>query len=975
MFRYLGAFFVVFFLFAFQVERVVGSVRKSVRDSVSFARGRMLVGDYGSALPVLRRYGDSCDSCRWVRLMEAECLVRLNRDYDRAKALLEYQDRLPLVVLLEAVIAQREYRFEDAGRLYQEYVPVADARYLTSSQAYWRIVECENGGRLTGVARALELIDKVGLQWEELGDGLESFVGPGGTGDYRLVVQPATLHVYYDSVWDGGRVSFIAYPRVVDVGSAVYFSSREGAGGSLDLYRVEYVGGDRWSVPQGLGSVVNTPRAESLPILSGDGKTLYFSSSGHYGMGGYDIFRSEYDPVTEQWSAPENLGFPFNSPCDDYLVGVPGRGGELVVASNRWCGPDSVVLYRLRHDAGAPLFTVRGSAMLDSLSRFAMYGVGEVGAVGGVKGRSVASGGVVVAGSPLFSEVEQDSEYQLHLSKGYAYQGRADTLAMEVALVQERVWDARSPAERRKYEGELKPLEQAMLSAQRSADRHFALASDIEREYVTGARVLGRGRSGEAQFAQDAIDYLYQSQLAGTVFQAGELRELTRLCGQRSGLEEQELAYRECQLELGRLQADSGTALAVLVQAEERCELQARGLVSRYGAGVERVYELYASCLPVAMMKSGRGEASLIRGADRKAGDYRRMAQSLVENADGRSRGQSAAEGMLLTLLACDYLEIGFCYAWGLELYRGRVTARIVALEERLGLRGNGSGAAAGGEVGERSGAGVQAGDAGMGCGGVEGAGVRVGGVAGVGAAGGAGAGAGGLAGVGVGGAGGVGAGGGALGLEDRGGPVYSAGNPVPVDVPLRGGVVYRWQLGAYSNPIDPVLFGGMYPVYAERLEGGRITKYYAGDFDRYEVARAGKELVVRSGFGDAFLVAWYEGRSISLGRARGLEGTVLSGSQVGGSGGGVGEGLMSGLREVEGVEYGVYLCGGAEELSEEARRTVGLLAPGREVQRGVLEGVGDSQWIGGFTQERDAERLRDNLLASGVLGVRVIRL
>ncbi|NQX97771.1 MAG: PD40 domain-containing protein, partial [Flavobacteriales bacterium] len=55
------------------------------------------------------------------------------------------------------------------------------------------------------------------------------------------------------------------------------------------------------------------------PFLSSDGKTLYFSSKGHEGIGGYDFFKSEL--VNDNWSTPVNMGIPFNSPADDiYLV-------------------------------------------------------------------------------------------------------------------------------------------------------------------------------------------------------------------------------------------------------------------------------------------------------------------------------------------------------------------------------------------------------------------------------------------------------------------------------------------------------------------------------------------------------------------------------------------------------------------------------------------------------------------------------
>jgi outer membrane protein OmpA-like peptidoglycan-associated protein len=67
-----------------------------------------------------------------------------------------------------------------------------------------------------------------------------------------------------------------------------------------------------------LGPKINTEFDEDGPFIDrADGVTLYFSSKGHKGMGGHDIFRAVYDPNKNEWSEPENLGYPINTPDDD----------------------------------------------------------------------------------------------------------------------------------------------------------------------------------------------------------------------------------------------------------------------------------------------------------------------------------------------------------------------------------------------------------------------------------------------------------------------------------------------------------------------------------------------------------------------------------------------------------------------------------------------------------------------------------
>jgi tetratricopeptide (TPR) repeat protein len=99
--------------------------------------------------------------------------------------------------------------------------------------------------------------------------------------------------------------------------SKLYFTSnRKGTYGGLDIWVSKRDSSGDWGVPANLGPVINTPYNEESPFLSKDDKTLYFSSRGHYNMGGYDIFSSRL-LANGQWSEPENIGYPLNTTDDD----------------------------------------------------------------------------------------------------------------------------------------------------------------------------------------------------------------------------------------------------------------------------------------------------------------------------------------------------------------------------------------------------------------------------------------------------------------------------------------------------------------------------------------------------------------------------------------------------------------------------------------------------------------------------------
>ena len=110
-------------------------------------------------------------------------------------------------------------------------------------------------------------------------------------------------------------------------GKSLYFTSdrRKGTGG-LDIYVSEKNKNNQWSKSKNMGKVLNTKFDEDTPFITGNDKRLFFSSKGHYNMGGFDIFYS--DKNARKWSVPVNIGFPINSTGDN-LFFVPLKGGSI----------------------------------------------------------------------------------------------------------------------------------------------------------------------------------------------------------------------------------------------------------------------------------------------------------------------------------------------------------------------------------------------------------------------------------------------------------------------------------------------------------------------------------------------------------------------------------------------------------------------------------------------------------------------
>lgn len=137
----------------------------------------------------------------------------------------------------------------------------------------------------------------------------------------------------------------VGHPSIDRTGNVLYFASdMPGGYGGSDIYFSTFSNG-HWSEPFNLGPKVNTEANEFFPYISNDG-VLYFSSNGHGGMGGLDVFFSV--PERGIFDKVENMGYPVNSPRDDFSFILDESGTQGYFASSRKSGKGNDDLYYLQ---------------------------------------------------------------------------------------------------------------------------------------------------------------------------------------------------------------------------------------------------------------------------------------------------------------------------------------------------------------------------------------------------------------------------------------------------------------------------------------------------------------------------------------------------------------------------------------------------------------------------------------------------
>ncbi len=228
------------------------------------------------------------------------------------------------------------YRFKEAGAIFSTIAKETQDSVLRG-KAEQLLLLCENGQVMLRYIETPRVTGKITVPKQSFFNYYD--INFGG----RWAQTPADL------LFAAGTSDTLS-PVFMEEGSpsVLYFSAQ--LSGNWDIYVIRRTSDSQWTAPEPLNNI-NTAFDERFPYVTPDGKTMYFSSNGHSGMGGYDLFRSVFNADTQQWGVPENLGFPYSSPYDDWLF-VPAVDQSVALfASSRDGRPDSLSVYRIAMEA------------------------------------------------------------------------------------------------------------------------------------------------------------------------------------------------------------------------------------------------------------------------------------------------------------------------------------------------------------------------------------------------------------------------------------------------------------------------------------------------------------------------------------------------------------------------------------------------------------------------------------------------
>lgn len=319
--RWLSLFFVLFLSFSLQAQ------------SASRADELFSGKDYIQAAQVYADLLKNRPSDALYNYRYARCSYELN-DYQSAVIhFLKSGTRYPLRDYYLADSYFQLYQFDNAIRYYTSYVESSSANQAFVADVEEKLRRAAIGARLINRVEDIAITDSLIVNKK---DFLSYFELSKETG--TLVQRPVQSDQF-------GSIDLISF--TTQRGDRKIFSDTTGH--SLNLFSANKLL-DGWAKTEMLSSQVNSAANENYPFLMLDGLTLYFASDGEGSMGGYDIFVTRFSGVSNDYLNPDNVGMPFNSLANDYMLVIDELNHAGWFVSDRFQPRNKVVVYRFEYD-------------------------------------------------------------------------------------------------------------------------------------------------------------------------------------------------------------------------------------------------------------------------------------------------------------------------------------------------------------------------------------------------------------------------------------------------------------------------------------------------------------------------------------------------------------------------------------------------------------------------------------------------
>lgn len=227
-----------------------------------------------------------------------------------------------------AIDYMNRYQFDQAEELINDNIKRLKRRRQPTTTEEEQLQEVQKMRSMMRATERLTVIDSIVVDKKTFLNSI------------KLSEESGTLHTCAELFHQTDSDQCTAY--VSELGNKTYFAQRDESK-KLRLYTSDLVGGE-WSQTRKI-SELEGDEAQNYPFMMSDGVTLYYAAKGSESIGGYDIFVTRYDMDENKFLYPENLGMPYNSPANDYMLAIDEFNGLGWFASDRNQPEGKVCIY------------------------------------------------------------------------------------------------------------------------------------------------------------------------------------------------------------------------------------------------------------------------------------------------------------------------------------------------------------------------------------------------------------------------------------------------------------------------------------------------------------------------------------------------------------------------------------------------------------------------------------------------------
>ncbi|MDL2245820.1 tetratricopeptide repeat protein [Parabacteroides sp. OttesenSCG-928-J18] len=221
------------------------------------------------------------------------------------------------------------YRFEESAEMYEDYIGQLTKKKQDVEPFQLKKSQAENAQRMLDKVEDVQVIDSVVVDKE------------GFLKAYALSEESGSLTLFADFFESEQAVPSVVYKN--QKGDKIYYA-RETDDNALCLFTQSYLM-DHWGDEKQLPMNVNSDGDDNYPFVLTDGVTIYYASKGNGSLGGYDIFVTRYNMNSDTYLTPEQLGMPYNSFANDYMIVFDDTKKLGWFVSDRYQPEDKVCVY------------------------------------------------------------------------------------------------------------------------------------------------------------------------------------------------------------------------------------------------------------------------------------------------------------------------------------------------------------------------------------------------------------------------------------------------------------------------------------------------------------------------------------------------------------------------------------------------------------------------------------------------------